>query len=178
MTVVESIFATNDAQAAHEMSGEIPPMVHVLGGSEPAGLPAGSRVRRESDPFAAVLSLAADDRNVPAMLVLSLAELTERHATVVRAAKRVRPDVEVLLSDCDGKAPLLAQLVLYGADGLVGGDGIVRRFHQPATPIPERPPVAPLPSPASSGAFDDLETGAVLTAEELAALLGDDEGND
>jgi len=137
------------------------------------------------DPFDAVLRLHQHPRDRrPTRLVVSLLDLHDRHASLVRAAKRVRPDVEVFLADCDGRTGLLAELVLQGADGIVEADGSFRRFGQaPDQAAPGRPHPAARgwhgPATEARDMSDAAPVGdeeePILSPAELAALLRDDD---
>ncbi len=103
-------------------------------------------------------------------LIVSLLDLPQKYEAIVRAAKRVRPDVDVLLASCEGRPALFGQLVLHGANGMIGPAGEIHRFDGPSRPATPSPPVAD----TSAIDPDTFGTG-LLSPEELAALLADDD---
>ncbi len=117
------------------------------------------------EPYDAIDRLRTSSSDVAAVLV-SLVALEEGEAAVVRALKRVRPDVPVFLADADHRPALLAEAALLGGDGVVATGGRLHRFGTTLTP----PPVAPPPQPVETVA--DVRHEPVLTNEELVALLG------
>jgi hypothetical protein len=113
-------------------------------------------------PFVAV-QLAADEADRRELvLIVSVADLDERHVSVVRSVKRVRPDASILLSHYEGRANLLAELVLQGADGTIDMSGTVRYFGQSNDRV------------VNSHVAETTEAGSILSPEELAALLDND----
>ena len=121
--------------------------------------------RRAVDAYRAVAELGVVPRDAGVTLVLSLADLPQGHAAIVRAAKRVRPDVDVLLAACEGRPALFGQLVAHGANGMIGPGGEVHRFDEP----PRQPP------PHRTHAEAETIGPGLLSPEELAALLADDD---
>ena len=154
-----------DSQAqAHRANGTAGRVLWV--GESPAERDADGRlVEAVADPYALIVRLTrcGDARAV----VLSLEALSEREMAVVATLRRRFAGVEVFVTDIARRGDLLAAAVGAGVDGLYAGDR-PQRFtpaaHAPPPPAP-RPPVA-VPEPS---------TGAVLTSDELRALLGDDD---
>ena len=116
------------------------------------------------------------------MVILSLQSLYREELGIIPAIKAHYPDVDVWLSQTDGRASALADALHMGADGILTGDGL-HRLSAPAekspapsvAPIAEPPAAEPAREPAgwpddptmSMASFDD----PVLTADELRALL-------
>ena len=127
----------------------------------------GRRIEAVADPYALIVRLTrcGDARAV----VLSLEALSEGELAVIATLRRRFAGVEVFVTDVAQRGDLLAAAVGAGVDGLYAGDRPQRfapaAYAPPPPPPAARPPVA-VPEPS---------TGAVLTSDELRALLGDDD---
>ncbi|MEM1011160.1 MAG: hypothetical protein AAGI46_02940 [Planctomycetota bacterium] len=168
VAIPKTRFATMPGDYDEDDATASRPAVFVVGKRAPMLTPEFDEAEPVGDAFNAILRLTAVSSGAgrPRLLV-SLATLPANQRAVVRAAKRVRPDAEVLLFDCGLHSALLAELVLQGADGIIDDDGTVRRFGQ------SHDVDGQTDSEGSDVSDSTFDTGPVLTAAELAALLDD-----
>ena len=146
------------------------------------------------DPYGAMAELCRRPQAYRA-LILSLQGVYKEELTLIPAVKQRFPQVEVWLTDTDGRQGALAEAMRWGAEGLLAEDGL----HRIAVAGPVPMVVAPQAAPPSR-AVEPVETVAslprpanpprrlvpeadrepdghpmlgepVLTAEELRALL-------
>lgn len=141
------------------------------------------------DPYAAMAEICRRPL-VYRALILSLNSLFREELALIETIKRRFPHIEIWLTDTDGRQAALAEALRLGADGLISDDGLHRigGNDQPQRPVlaPIAPPVPepqPSPTPPANAATpqpDDPDTTGepVLTAEELRALLHDDDNPD
>ncbi|MGA2499821.1 MAG: hypothetical protein ABSH20_18955, partial [Tepidisphaeraceae bacterium] len=86
------------------------------------------------------------------MVVLSLQSLYREEPGIIAAIKAHHADVDVWLSQTDGRAGALADALRLGADGIMAGDGL-HRLGAPAdkSPVPMDVPAAPPPAAEPAG---------------------------
>lgn len=143
----------------------------------------GFQCAEADNPYAAMLELCRRPLAYRA-LVLSLAGLYRDELQVIAAVKRRFPHVEVWLTQTDGRAASLAEANRAGADGLLSDEGLhpfatSAAAGQTLPPESVRPtvvsePVSARPAPPQDPPAADVgPSEAVLTAEELRALLQD-----
>lgn len=94
------------------------------------------------DPYAGIAELCRNPRTFRA-LILSLQGLFPEELELIPVVKRRFAQVEVWLSDIDGRQTAVAEAMRLGADGLISDTGL-HRIGVP-TPAPE-----PLPAPAAA----------------------------
>jgi hypothetical protein len=136
-----------------------------------------------SDPYSAMTELLAAKANFRGV-VLSLQSLYREEIAMVRTLKRRLPHLEVWLAHTDNRQAALAEAMRFGADGLLGDEGLHRiaapTILEPDAAVPFGGAPIQLPQPATepeTGSQEDLQhddTGVgepVLTADELRALL-------
>ena len=159
----------------------------------------GYGVDERDDPYAAMLELCRRPL-VYRALVLSLQSMYRDELTLIHAVRRRFPHVSIWLTHTDGRQASLAEAMRLGAEAIVASDG-VHPFGDPAAAhVP--PPIAkplqfrPVPSQPHDPAADAKHahntadghspsngqqpvtcppTEPVLSADELRALLGEDE---
>ena len=134
------------------------------------------------DPYLAMAELIRRPRHYGAV-VLSLLSLYREELQIIPAIKKRFPQIEIWLTQTDGRVAAMAEAMRLGADGLLTEDGLHRIA---AAPLPE--PVSSLTAPlrgledgAVSSALlnanrynDTAEPGEpLLSADELRALLQD-----
>jgi hypothetical protein len=107
-----------------------------------------------NDPYAAMAELCRDPSEYKA-LILSLAGVYAEELELIGVIKRRHPEVEIWLTDADGRQAALGDALRLGADGLADDDGLHRVAITP--PAPQR----------TRGA-----TAAAVLADELAQLAG------
>lgn len=146
------------------------------------------------DPYGAMAELCRRPDAYRA-LILSLQSLYKEELTLILAVKQRFPDIEVWLTDTDGRQGALAEAMRLGAEGLLAEDGLHRiavtgpaqAAAAPPAALPARPiePVAtvasepraasasrrPVAEPANEPDGHPMLGEPVLTAEELRALL-------
>jgi hypothetical protein len=135
------------------------------------------------DPYSAMTELLAAKANFRGVVV-SLQSLYREEIAMVRTLKRRLPHLEVWLAHTDNRQAALAEAMRFGADGLLGDEGLHRiaapTMVESETPVPfaGAPIQLPQPAPESEAASheelqsDDPSVGEpVLTADELRALL-------
>lgn len=132
------------------------------------------------DPYAAMAEVCRRPL-VYRAVILSLTSVYKEELAMLHAMKRRFPHIEVWLTNTDGRQALLTEAIRLGADGLVADDGLHRLAVSTAPPPPPVPveetvnvtpdEVRELHQPLL--ADDQLMGEAVLTADELRALLYD-----
>ena len=123
-------------------------------------------------PYQAMAELARNAQNYR-MVILSLQSLYREELGIIVAIKTHYPDVDIWLSQTDGRASALADALRLGADGIVANNGL-HRLATSAEVMPEPPaePARENSEPPKEHEF--AVTGSdepVLTADELRALL-------
>lgn len=121
-------------------------------------------------------------------LVLSLNSLFREELALIETIKRRFGHIEIWLTDIDGRQAALAEALRLGADGLIAEDGMHRIGGDSTAPprpklapAPPTPPPEPEPTAGAASIEPDADNPGdepVLTAEELRALLQDDETTD
>jgi hypothetical protein len=157
----------------------------------------GYEIDHQDDPYAAMLELCRRPLVFRAV-VLSLQSLYRDELQIVSAVRRRFPHITIWLTHTDGRQAALAEGMRLGAEGLISEDGLHSfadsttppvtlvphppTTFRPAPPQKDEPVAEPVPEPdkpvISAAAARSLTPPAnepVLTAEELRALLGDDE---
>jgi hypothetical protein len=135
------------------------------------------------DPYSAMAEISSPT-NTYRGIVISLQSFYREEITLISAIKRRYPNVEIWLTQTDGRQAALAEAMRLGSDGLLADDGL----HRIASPqnVPDilpisQPPPQPIPltqnesehAPETNHLIpDDSSVGEpVLTADELRALL-------
>jgi hypothetical protein len=134
------------------------------------------------DAYSAMLELCRKPLVYRAVIV-SLASLYREELAFIDSVKRRFGQIEIWLTQIDGRQAALAEAMRLGADGLLADDGLHRIAITPQ-PASTSAPVVVQPASAASGsenpATDEKATATdrefvigepVLTAEELRALL-------
>jgi hypothetical protein len=147
------------------------------------------------DSYAAMAELCRRPAEYTA-LILSLSSLYREELAIIESVKRRFPQIEIWLTQTDGRLSSLAEAMRLGADGLLADDGL-HRIASPPIPIAPHPTLRPHGPMAVSGAspataaanvtavavdepathsdpIDESDfsvTEPVLTADELRALL-------
>jgi hypothetical protein len=128
------------------------------------------------DPYSAMLELCRRPL-LYRSLILSLSSLFKEELVLIESVKHRFPQIEIWLTQTDGRQASMAEAMRLGADGLLADDGL-HRIAMPASAEPSiRPPTSDESEPDSensaSQAIDrDPSIGEpVLTADELRALL-------
>lgn len=159
----------------------------------------GYGVDERDDPYAAMLELCRRPLVYRAM-VLSLQSLYRDELSLINAVRRRFPHVSIWLTHTDGRQSSLAEAMRLGAEAIVADDGVhafgdAANAHVPPPiakplqfrPVPSQPhdPVADAKHPHNAADSYPQSNGTqpaacpptepVLTADELRALLGDDE---
>lgn len=131
------------------------------------------------DPYAAAIELCRKPLAYRVVILCLHSTYREELSLIGMLKSRMR-HIDVYVAQTDGRQAALAEAMRLGADGLLSDDGLHRigTDPPPAPPRPSKPvefqfepdskPAAP-PEPTPE---DDTAAGdAVLTAEELRALL-------
>jgi hypothetical protein len=129
------------------------------------------------DAYNAMLELCRKPLVYRAVIV-SLASLYREELAFIDSVKRRFPQIEIWLTQIDGRQAALAESMRLGADGLLADDGLHRIAMTPPTATASEPQPAtrasetPATDENSSAADRDFVIGEpVLTADELRALL-------
>ena len=126
------------------------------------------------DPYAAILELCRRPTAYQS-LILGLTSLFKEELAVITTVKQRFPNVEVWLTQTDGRPAAMAEAMRLGADGLLGEDGLhrlaVTSSASSTSPVATAPPPAVVPSPVVDRDDDDRAAEPILTADELRALL-------
>lgn len=154
----------------------------------------GYGIDERDDPYAAMLELCRRPL-VYRSMVISLQSLYRDELALIAAVRRRFPHVSVWLTHTDGRGAALAEATRLGAEAIVTDDG-VHAFGDGSTahvpppiakplqfrPVPSQPVDAQstdAPPPHTTEAVQQLmncpPNEPVLSADELRALLGDDE---
>jgi len=118
-------------------------------------------------------------------LILSLTSLYREELAFIESVKRLFPQIEIWLTQTDGRQAALAESMRLGADGLLAEDGLHRIALTLAPEATTQMPASTVLRSNESNAGDerahpnddagvdaDLAIGEpVLTADELRALL-------
>lgn len=144
------------------------------------------------DPYTAAVEVCRRPLAYRAM-VLCMHSTYREELSIVTMLKQRFSHIDVYLSQTDGRAAATVDAMRRGADGLLAEDGL-HRFSELENAPPQQPqsasvvttapavataPIAPPPPPVvdtrgDGNVLDDTISGeAVLTAEELHALLHD-----
>src|SRR5580658_10003869 len=83
------------------------------------------------DPYAAMLELCRRPL-LYRSLILSLSSLFKEELTLIETVKRRFPQIEIWLTQTDGRQASLAEAMRLGADGLLADDGLHRVAISPA----------------------------------------------
>ncbi len=135
------------------------------------------------DPYSAMAEICSPSSTYRG-IVISLQSFYREEITLISAIKRRYPNIEIWLTQTDGRQAALAEAMRLGSDGLLADDGL----HRIASPqnVPDilpitQPPPQPIPltqnesehaSETNNLIPDDSSVGEpVLTADELRALL-------
>jgi hypothetical protein len=121
------------------------------------------------DPYSAMAELCRRPLAYRAV-IFSLQSLFREELLVVASIKKRFPHIEIWLTDTDGRPAALAEAMQLGADGLLSEDGLHRIALTPAAPEPPQQERDSEPEPIND---EPVIAEAVLTAEELRALLQD-----
>lgn len=150
----------------------------------------GYEVDRCEDPYAAMLELCRRPL-VFRSVVLSLQSLYREELQIISAIRRRFPHISIWLTHTDGRQTALAEAMRLGAEGLVGEDGLYS-FTEPSpapvqtapatgyrrAPTPTHvaePPHEPEKPPPASKISSASAHEPVLSADELRALLGEED---
>lgn len=156
----------------------------------------GYEIDHQDDPYAAMLELCRRPLVFRAV-VLSLQSLYRDELQMISAVRRRFPHITIWLTHTDGRQAALAEAMRLGAEGLISDDGLHSfadattptttvvappTTFRPAPPQAQEPepepasePEKPVISPAAARTLAPPANEPVLTADELRALLGDDE---
>lgn len=150
----------------------------------------GYEVDRCDNPYSAMLELCRRPL-VYRAVVLSLQSLYRDELQIISAIRRRFPHITIWLTHTDGRQAALAEAMSFGAEGLVGEDGLYS-FTEPARPpVPttpatvyrrapslthglEHPHEPEKPIPVSKPSHSPPNE-PVLSADELKALLGEED---
>src|SRR5947207_7457782 len=94
-----------------------------------------------SDPYSAMTELLAAKANFRGV-VLSLQSLYREEIAIVRTLKRRLPHLEVWLAHTDNRQAALAEAMRFGADGLLGDEGLHRIAAPQQAPVEADTPIA------------------------------------
>ncbi|HEY0008893.1 MAG TPA: hypothetical protein VGB55_09230 [Tepidisphaeraceae bacterium] len=144
----------------------------------------GYNTHEHDDPYAAMLELCRRPL-VYRVIVLSLQRLYRDELAMIAAVRRRFPHVSVWLCDTDGRQSALAEAMRLGAEALVAEDGL-HRLNDDDSGLPTPKPTQFRPVPVTEGPAEKQDNAdsrghtapadePVLSADELRALLGDDE---
>ena len=125
------------------------------------------------DPYTAMLEICRRPL-VYRAIILSLTSLYKEELAIVQTLKQRFPQVEVWLTQTDGRQGGLAEAMRMGADGLLSDDGLHRlAMTTPLDSTAMQQPVSQNHETENDESLDaDFTAGEpVLTAEELRALL-------
>jgi hypothetical protein len=123
------------------------------------------------DPYSAMLELCRRPL-LYRSLILSLASLFKEELAMIESVKRRFPQIEIWLTQTDGRQASLAEAMRLGADGLLADDGLHRVALSPSSEPIVRPTENDTDDSAPQMPDRDLSVGEpVLTADELRALL-------
>jgi CheY-like chemotaxis protein len=136
-----------------------------------------------ADPYAAMAELMRQPQAFTS-ITLALSGLYKEELTIIDAVRRRFPQIEIWLTQTDGRAAAMADALRRGADGLLSDEGLHRlAMTRPAVSPPAAASGPPRTSPVSSPAISvihqsveqpngDSQAGdPILSAEELRALL-------
>lgn len=98
-----------------------------------------------ADPYAAMAELSRSPGDVSA-IILSLQGTYREELQIIAAIRRRFPELDVWLTDIDGRSAMFAEAIRLGADGLVGEDGLHRMSERSPGPTAI---VDPVSSPAA-----------------------------
>lgn len=142
----------------------------------------GYDIDERDDPYAAMLELCRRPLVFRAV-ILSLQSLYRDELTMISTIRRRFPHISIWLTNTDGRQAALAEAMRLGAEALLSDDGVhpfvEPPVHNPNPPTQFRPvPVVadaqPEPERAPVRSGNAPTTEPVLTADELRALLGED----
>ena len=123
------------------------------------------------DPYSAMLELCRRPL-LYRSLILSLSSLFKEELAMIESVKRRFPQIEIWLTQTDGRQASLAEAMRAGADGLLADDGLHRVALSPSAEPIVRPMEADTDDSGAQMPDRDLSVGEpVLTADELRALL-------
>jgi hypothetical protein len=130
------------------------------------------------DAYSAMCELCSKPLVYRAVIV-SLASLYREELAFIESVKRRFPQIEIWLTQIDGRQAALAESMRLGADGLLAEDGLHRIAIATPNPPAIRPsaadqPVTENPATEENNASNDRDFiigEPVLTADELRALL-------
>jgi hypothetical protein len=139
------------------------------------GTLAGIAATSVSDPYAAMLLIAANPRGWQ-MIVLNLQQMFDAELAVLSAVRAVAPDCRVAVTRADGRPALLARALRLGLDGIFTGTAI--EWFTP--PPPTTPQASARSTPVTAVALEPTaatppgqmarqsapETKPVITANE------------
>ena len=129
------------------------------------------------DPYSAMAELCRRPL-VYRAVIFSLASVYKEELAMIATVKRRFPHVEMWLTNTDGRQALMIEAMRLGAEGLASDDGLHRLAigapeAQHVMPEPERPETESIEEPAPMMQHGGDTGEAVLTADELRALLYD-----
>lgn len=126
------------------------------------------------DPYAGMAEICRRPL-VYRAVIFSLASLYKEELGMIATLKRRFPHIEVWLTNTDGRQALMIEAMRLGAEGLVADDGLHRlAIGAPGEEIePTRPAAVEQLVESSPDYNEPLAGEAVLTADELRALLQD-----
>lgn len=160
---------------------------------------AGFQCAEIEDPYAAMVEVCRRPL-VYRALIISLNSFFLEELGLITSIKRRFPHIEIWLTDLEGRQAALAEALRLGADGLVSDGGLHRIATGPRLELvgPQPPGAAPLATPVTDAAgrqmalqqqesngverpgdeaLDGVIGEPVLTADELRALLQDQESD-
>jgi hypothetical protein len=121
------------------------------------------------EPYEAMVNLCRRPQTYSA-IVLSLNSLYREELPIIASIRRRFSQVDIWLSDTDGRQAALAEAMRLGADGLFADDGLHRVAGD--APSPEQKPAMAEAEPVQPKEMSPEKSGdPLLTAEELRALL-------
>lgn len=125
----------------------------------------GHQISNAPDPYTAFAELCRRPMAYRS-IILSLGGLYREELAVISTIRRRLPNVEIYLTQTDGRAAALAEAMRLGAAGLLSEEG----FH-PLAQRAEAAPPRPAPSAAEPACPEHTPAEPILTPDELRALL-------
>lgn len=142
----------------------------------------GYEVDERDDPYAAMLELCRRPLVFRAVII-SLQSLYRDELSMISTIRRRFPHISIWLTNTDGRQAALAEAMRLGAEALLADDGVHPFVEPPAyapapptqfRPVPVVPDAHPEPERAPTRTVNAPPSEPVLTADELRALLGEE----